>query len=616
MTVFRVDCDLNLKVLQTLVFSWVIALFFGCGAHAQVGPPVKLIPGISSQNQETVVQERVVGSPSDLQRDVPVNSASKARNIVRGVGVVVGKISTIDPSSVGLLSLEDGGFGSDMWRGSDRAFIEALVPRLPVQTLSPIMQDITRRLLLSEARVPAGTPVAPSLLGLRVERLSASGQTDLVRDLLRLAPSRLEDAALARAEVDSMLLSGNHAGACTNIEALLSDSDDPYWLKGLTFCKALNGENAAVQLGVSLLREQGGGGDDSFFELVTSLVGDSKNELSTLIDPSPLHMAMLRTARLDVPNDAVPGARPAILRSIATSPNAPLATRLLAAERAEAAGALLPDALAAIYESIEIPPEDLLAWQTLAAEDAGPWVNALLYQVALTETSADARAHVLTTAISRARAAGGFNTVARVMHDISSAIDPTPSLAWAAPDIGRALLAAGDTSSARQWFDMMHQKALDHDANAALAFQDFWPLIQLMDVEGALGWNPDALREWWEGEKSLAGDKAYERAAIVFTLMDAVGYEVPESLWQELMRAPLTVTAYLPSVQLWRALETASLDFRIGETVLLSLLALGEVGPAGANLTTLHSVVSALRRVGLEADARSLALESALSKGL
>lgn len=616
MTVFRVDCDLNLKVLQTLVFSWVIALFFGCGAHAQVGPPVKLIPGISSQNQETVVQERVVGSPSDLQRDVPVNSASKARNIVRGAGVVVGKISTIDPSSVGLLSLEDGGFGSDMWRGSDRAFIEALVPRLPVQTLSPFMQDITRRLLLSEARVPAGTPVAPSLLGLRVERLSASGQTDLVRDLLRLAPSRLEDAALARAEVDSMLLSGNHAGACTNIEALLSDSDDPYWLKGLTFCKALNGENAAVQLGVSLLREQGGSGDDSFFELVTSLVGDSKNELSTLIDPSPLHMAMLRTARLDVPNDAVPGARPAILRSIATSPNAPLATRLLAAERAEAAGALLPDALAAIYESIEIPPEDLLAWQTLAAEDAGPWVNALLYQVALTETSADARAHVLTTAISRARAAGGFNTVARVMHDISSAIDPTPSLAWAAPDIGRALLAAGDTSSARQWFDMMHQKALDHDANAALAFQDFWPLIQLMDVEGALGWNPDALREWWEGEKSLAGDKADERAAIVFTLMDAVGYEVPESLWQELMRAPLTVTAYLPSVQLWRALETASLDFRIGETVLLSLLALGEVGPAGANLTTLHSVVSALRRVGLEADARSLALESALSKGL
>ena len=237
-----------------------------------------------------------------------------------------------------------------------RAFIETLLPRLPVQTLSPVMQDLTRRLLLSEARVPVGTPIAPSLLGLRVERLSASGQTDLVTDLLRLAPSRLQDVALARAEVDSMLLSENHAGACTNIETLLRDSDDPYWLKGLTFCKALSGESAAAQLGVSLLREQGGGGDDSFFELVASLVGDSNNAPSSLIDPSPLHLAMLRAARLDVPDDAVPGARPAILRSIATSPNAPLATRLLAAERAEAAGALSPDALAAIYASVEIIP--------------------------------------------------------------------------------------------------------------------------------------------------------------------------------------------------------------------------------------------------------------------
>ncbi|MBH61934.1 MAG: hypothetical protein CL569_05695 [Alphaproteobacteria bacterium] len=615
MTDSRADFGSGVNVLRTLSLGCV-AISLGVAAHAQVGPPVKLIPGSSDQQQQPVAEEKVVPLRASPQAEVPADSDSKIRSIVQGDGVVVGKISTIDPSSVGLLSLEDGGFGSDMWRGSDRAFVEALIPRLPVQTLSPVMQNLTRRLLLSEARVPAGTPTAPSLLGLRVEMLSASGQTDLVRDLLRLAPSRLKDTALARAEVDSMLLSGNHAGACTNIEALLSDSDDPYWLMGLTFCKALNGESAAAQLGVSLLQEQGGTGDDSFFKLVASLVGDSKNAPGTLIDPSPLHMAMLRAARLDVPDDAVPGARPAILRSIATSPNAPLATRLLAAERAEAAGALSPDALAAIYESVEIPPEDLLAWQTLAVEEAGPLINALLYQVALTESGAVNRARVVVTALSRARVAGGFNTISRVMREICSAIDPTPSLAWAASEIGRALLAAGDTASARRWFDMMHQKAVEQVPDAALAFLDLWPLIQLMDVEGSLGWNPDALLGWWEGERSRAGDSAYERAAIVLTLMDAVGYDVPESLWQELMEASLTVTAYLPSVQLWRALETASQDFRVGETVLLSLLALGEVGPARANPTTLHAVISALRRVGLEADARSLALESALSKGL
>ena len=137
-----------------------------------------------------------------------------------------------------------------------------------------------------------------------------------------------------------------------------------------------------------------------------------------------------------------------------------------------------------------------------------------------------------------------------------------------------------------------------------------------MDVDGSLGWSADALVNWWVGEQERSGDDAFERAAVILTLMDAVGYDVPETSWRELLESSLTVTAYLPSVQLWRALETAAANGRVGETVLLSLLALGEVGPAGADPTTLHTVVSALRGVGLETDARRLALESALAKGL
>lgn len=613
---FRADQHPRAKYVAPSLAGVACAAFISVSVHAQVGPPVKLLPSPPVQQQEIAPPDADPARVEKPEQVTPTGSLPKIRSIVQGGDVVVGRLATIDPSSVGLLTEDDGGFGLDMWRGSDRAFIETLMPRLPVQTLSPVMQDLTRRLLLSEARVPAGDRVATSLLGLRVERLSASGQTDLVRDLLRLAPSRLEDTALARAEVDSMLLSGNHAGACTNIEALLRDDEDPYWLKGLTFCKALSGESAAAQLAVSLLREQGGAGDDTFFDLVASLTGETKTSPNSLIDPSPLHLAMLRAARLQIPDDAVPGARPAILRSIATSPNAPLDTRLMAAERAEAAGALAPDALADIYASVETTPEDQLAWQTLATEEAGPRINALLYQVASIESEPQTRARVVVTALSRARLAGGFNTIARVMRDICSAIEPTPDLGWAASEIGRALLAAGDVASARRWFDIIYQNASGGVPDAAIAILDLWPLIQLTDVEGSLGWNPDALQGWWQGEQARSGDNAYERAAAVFTLMDAIGYPVPERLWQELMEASLTVTAYMPSVQLWRSLETASHGSRVGETVMLSLLALGEVGPAGANPTTLHAVVSALKRVGLDTDARRVALESALAKGL
>ena len=601
------------RTAQALLLATFVALASGA-AQGQIGPPIKLLPSPQVQQQE--VPAPAGEQPEVTPQVVPSKPASKIRSIVQGGDVMVGRLGAIDPSSVGLLTEDDGGFGSEMWSGSERGFIESLIPRLPVQTLSPVMQDLTRRLLLSEARVPDGIPVAPSLLGLRVERLSASGQTDLVRDLLRLAPSRLEDIALARAEVDSMLLSGNHAGACTNIESLLREDEDAYWLKGLTFCKALIGESAAAQLAVSLLREQGETGDDTFFRLVAALTGDDKSPPSSLIDPSPLHLAMLRAARFQVPDDAVPGARPAILRSIATSPNAPLATRLSAAERAEAAGALAPEALAAIYASVEVTPEDQLAWERLAVEEAGPRVNALLYHVAATENEPETRARVVVAALSRARQAGGFNTVARVMRDICRTIEPKSELGWAAVEIGRALLAAGDVASARRWFDIVHQNASGGVPDFAIAILDLWPLVQLMDTERSLGWNPETLLAWWQGEQERSGENTYDRAALVFTLLDAVGYDIPERMWQRLMSASLTVTAYMPSVQLWRSLETASQSSRVGETVLLSLLALGEVGPAGANPTTLHVVISALKRVGLETDARKVALEAALAKGL
>ena len=189
-------------------------------------------------------------------------------------------------------------------------------------------------------------------------------------------------------------------------------------------------------------------------------------------------------------------------------------------------------------------------------------------------------------------------------------------MAWAAPDITRALLAANDVSGARLWFDVIFQGASAKEDNSAMAMLEIWPLVQLMDHERTLGWNSDALIGWWQVEKGRANKDAYGRATLLFTLMDAIGYEVPDVLWQELMGASLTVTGYLPSVQLWKSLERASQGGRVGETVLLSLLALGDVGPSGTNPVVLHSLITSLRSVGLGSDARRLALEAALAIGL
>ena len=70
------------------------------------------------------------------------------------------------------------------------------------------------------------------------------------------------------------------------------------------------------------------------------------------------------------------------------------------------------------------------------------------------------------------------------------------------------------------------------------------------------------------------------------------------------------------STCLMALLDIAAQNLRVGETILLSLLVLGESGPPQANPTVLHKVIKSLRTLGLEREARALAVEAAVASGL
>ena len=82
-----------------------------------------------------------------------------------------------------------------------------------------------------------------------------------------------------------------------------------------------------------------------------------------------------------------------------------------------------------------------------------------------------------------------------------------------------------------------------------------------------------------------------------------------------MLEGPLTETTYMPSPALWLGLENAAAAGRVGETVLLALLALGDLGPGGADPLALRAVIAALSKVGLDEHARAIALEAALVRG-
>jgi len=660
----------------------VVAALLAAGtalfSPVQAGQPVKLVP--PSTTVTTAPKAADPAAPISVPLQVqPVPLISPAQPVqppttlttepqapIRPASetVQVGALAEIDPSSVGLLDPGAGGMGIEMWQRSERSRIERLIQRLPMGTLSPVMQDLSRRLLLSAANVPEGKSVAPSFLGLRVERLAAGGQTTAVNQLLRLVSTRLADPAFARAEMDGLLLGSDRAAFCTRIERLVAEDADAYWLKGLAFCKALEGETEAVELAVLLLRESGETSDEAFFILADALTGTADVTLDSLIDPTPLQLAMLRAAKLPLPADAVPGARPGILGAEATWANADIELRLEAAEKAEAAGVISAQALAQNYAGIEFSEEELTDWASAVEALKGPRANALLYQVATIESDPQKRAKALVTVWRRAVQNGGFATIARVTNNTAKSLVPSDDLIWAAADIVRALIAAGDFDSASRWFVLAREIALAQPpaqakveplveptvvaldqteeppnavqnpmmgdpappppppparpyAAAALAVLDMWPLMQLADFDNKLPLAKDIVSAWWPGQVLLKGANAgSERAALLYTLLDSLDYEVSDELWDPLLQGPLTVTGYLPSPALSRALIVAAEDKRIGETVLLALLALGDVGPAGADPSTLHSVIRALRAVGLSSDARLVAIEAALGRGL
>ena len=533
--------------------------------------------------------------------------------------IEVGTLNALDPSAVGLLFGADGGFGIDMWRGTPRVVVERLLPRLPAPAPTATMRDMMRRLLLSAADVPAGDTILPAggpgLLMLRMERLAAAGDTEAVTGLMQAASVRFDDPRPARLEMDAHWLDNDYGGACDIAREMLPRDPDPAWLKSVTFCRLLDEQSESAALAADLLREEGVD-DPAFFDLIRILGGNDGLVVDTLPNPRPLHLAMLRAANRQIPPDVVMSRHPGVLRSVAGAPNATSELRLFAAERAEAVGALSADTLGEVYASLQFADEDRANAIDIAENDPGPRTRALLFQVAQRERVPTARAVALQTALKQAVAEGEYFTVARVANPTIRALQPVPEMVWAAADLGRALLAAGDTQRALAWFETARVLAARENVDAVAAVIELWPLVQLADTQRALPWDPTIAGHWWDATVDLPAAERSQQAALLFVLFEALGYEIPPALWTPLYEGALTDVARVPSPALRVMLRAAAADGRVGETVLVSLVMLGESGPGGTEVSVLADIVSALRAVGLEAEARGLAVEAALTHGM
>ena len=640
MTVFHDRAMSNLKTLGivTLFVCMPLNLVIAQSGPVRLAPPQK----ITQEKQEDI-------PPSEKSQQVPVGS------VVDGVdkSIQVDALQTINPDTAGVLDAKDGGFGIGMWKGTSQQLLSKMIMRLPVNIKSKAMRDLMRRLLMSTAILPEGMAGDGSYIASRISLLSKMGDISSVNQLLDATPGRSKIRQLVRYEAEARFLANDNARACSLAAQQISTESSPFWQKSFIFCQALAGEHDKAALGVTLLQEVGDD-DEPFYSLVDALAGNPAT-IESLPDPTPMHLSIARVAKAQLPSDVVASSRPGILRTIAVSPNASVEIRLEAAERAEIAGALDVDTLRQLYTSVSFSDQELANPLSKAEAESGPLSRALLYRTSLIQTVPTAQAEAASKALYLGRKGGRYASIARVFLPVLKRIPPSAELSWFAPEIIRAFLSCGEQVSATPWFSLLRTSA-QHNQESAEALVALLPVARLAGYSHTIEWSSKHLNKWWEQVRKDNG--ASNKAALLYNLLEVLGDDVPRKAWDALLDGPQLITIAMPNSALWHSLDEATkvsslaqkallrapfsdvlqtsstvqtdqdvvqtsitddrlaLPPRIGEIILLALIALGESGPSQSEPIVLRKVLDSLKTVGLESEVRALALEAAVAAGL
>ena len=151
------------------------------------------------------------------------------------------------------------------------------------------------------------------------------------------------------------------------------------------------------------------------------------------------------------------------------------------------------------------------------------------------------------------------------------------------------------------------------DSRARRELAALTPLFALAGVGGsqAVPALDEAAVAAWRAATPAAGAEA----ARLFALLEGIGSPVPDQAWWQELEPPLQRSLSVPVSPLWRGLERAVAGQRKGEAVLFALQMLNGA-PEAAHGAALTAALRALRAVGLDQEARAIAVATALAMDL
>jgi hypothetical protein len=532
----------------------------------------------------------------------PTDSVSPAG----GPRVDADRLAEVGIDTAGTLATAEGALPVDMWRDTSRSLVDALLPRLPVGTSSPAMRSLMRRLLLTGAALPRGDGETGRLLDERAEKLWRMGDVADLLKLIAAVPAEGRSPKLWLLDTDARLLAGDTEAACRTAEERVGQQGETSWQKLLGFCHAIGGDADGAALTVALLAERDV--DIRTYRSLIDVFGAGRAEVPKLAEPSPLELAMLRAAALTPAPEAAQLDDLSMLMAIARAEPFAESLRLAAAERTVAAGVLPAAELYPLYQRMRAAKPSAVTSRGGARIDPPPASASEIVRQALdADTEGRERTAWAARALEAGRQTGEWLQASHLVAPWLAGAIPGSNVAEFAPAVVPAMLVQGERGRAEAWIDWLAANPGNEDAAAGLL-----PLARLARLRQSQEWTSDTLAEWWQEVQGQPGARL--RAERLMIMLQATGDSVPESVWHSLLLGPAQVSTINIDPAFRTQMVRAARLRRVGETVLLALIALGKNGPQAVGTASMENVVESLRAVGLDADARALAVEAVASR--
>jgi hypothetical protein len=490
------------------------------------------------------------------------------------------------------------------WQGLDAAGAEQLLGAASLPPASPTLNELFGRIMIE--------PVGETRLdALRLAALLKAGHFDRAAMLQAKALGAQNPAGGASEPVENLLrgkldlITAKTERGCRLVKkAVAAQGSLPKHTRGEAvvmagYCAIIGGNRQAGSLAAELARDAGYKRPFTLSILEAIASGDSVRA------PLPADVTALDgllAGQLKRPDPALIGgmldrAAPGFLHLIAADDNAPGGLRLKAAERAAVANIIAPATLANAYRAAAGNPG--AGASSAALERAAHFLTAERQQAQFTKTRS------IRNFLDSARRDGLYQVAAMVMAPIVRSMRPAQEISWFAETAVEVLVAGGDYQAARQWV----RSATLAPRSASGGSLDHWlMLIDIADPEVADGNRGRSIGVL----ENLALQGRFAQPALhrLATVLDALDYNVPVPLWNLASRSEQPQSGYLPATGILSAMKQASEERHIAATALYALRTISPKGTPATHLLGLGETIRALKRAGLEKDARRLGFET------